>query len=290
MSLGMPRAEDVGVDITDELAATGLDQAQVARVRALYEECVSKLHSHQRRSDVFNRMSVFFGLPITIFAAVSGTAAFVTLGQQVGGSWRLVVVLLSLTITILSTIQTFFRFSEQAAKEQVAANQYSELLWEIRIWANTTQRRERAYVDSFISDVVSQLQDIDAQYRGGGPQRRAVVRSSLAPDTAPPTVSSISPLPGAVEVTPITDVTATFSKHMDPATITPNTFTLVEEANRTPVSGMVMYDPPTRTATFSPRNPLNSSTAYRASVTTGIRDQMGNALPQEDSWEFTVAP
>src|SRR5215217_3265669 len=127
MSLWMPmrQAESLRVDITDELASTGLDKGQVARVQELYKECVSKLDSHQRRTNVLNRMSMFFGLPITIFAAVSGTAAFATLGQQVGGSWPVLVIILSLTITVLSTIQTFFRFSEQAAKEQAAANQYA---------------------------------------------------------------------------------------------------------------------------------------------------------------------
>jgi len=85
MALWMPQAGSLRVDITDELASTGLDKEQVARVQKLYEECVSKLDSHQRRTNVLNRMSMFFGLPITIFAAVSGTAAFATLGQQVGG-------------------------------------------------------------------------------------------------------------------------------------------------------------------------------------------------------------
>jgi hypothetical protein len=203
MTLWMPQTGSLRVDITDELASTGLDKTQVARVQSLYEECVSKLNSHQQRTNVFNRMSIFFGLPITIFAAVSGTAAFATLGEQVGGSWPVAVIILSLTITVLSTIQTFFRFSEQAAKEQAAANQYAGLLWEIRRWANTTQSRDRTSVDSFVSDVISDMRDTEAEYRGGGQQRREPERSSVAPDTTPPTIISVNPMPNAMGISPM---------------------------------------------------------------------------------------
>jgi hypothetical protein len=118
-------------------------------------------------------MYVLFGLPIAVFAAVSGTAAFATLGEQVGTIWRLLVVALSLTITVLSTVQTFFRFSEQAAKDQDAANQYSELRWEIRKWTNTAHGKEKDSIDHFITYVVSEMQDVEARYRETGSQRRS---------------------------------------------------------------------------------------------------------------------
>jgi len=285
----MRQAESLRVDITDELASTGLDKGQVARVQELYKECVSKLDSHQRRTNVLNRMSMFFGLPITIFAAVSGTAAFATLGQQVGGSWPVLVIILSLTITVLSTIQTFFRFSEQAAKEQAAANQYAGLLWEIRRWANTRQSRKRTSVDSFVSDVISEMQDTEAEYRGGRPQRRGTGGSSVVPDTTPPMVMSAHPLNNALGVSPTTHVTAAFSKEMEPATFNTTTFKLVEKDTSTPVAGTIVYDPPTQGATFRPEHPLANNT-YQATITRAVTDIAENALAQEVSWEFTVGP
>jgi hypothetical protein len=51
----------------------------------------------------------------------------------------------------------------------------------------------------------------------------------MASDTTPPTVSSVNPLPSASGVPPDTRVTATFSKDMDPATINPNTFKLLDQ-------------------------------------------------------------
>src|SRR5215212_8739184 len=119
------------------------------------------------------------------------------------GAWPVLVIILSLTITVLSTIQTFFRFSEQAAKEQAAANQYAGLLWEIRRWANTTQSRERTSVDSFVSDVISDMQETEAEYRGGGPQRRGPERSTVVPDTTPPRVTSVDPSTYALGFSPL---------------------------------------------------------------------------------------
>jgi hypothetical protein len=170
----------LSADTTDELLSTGVEAQLAERVGRLYEECRSRKYSHERRSNLFSRMSILFGLPIAIFAAVSGTAAFATLGQQVGTSWRLLVVVLSLAITVMSTTQTYFRFSERATKEQDAANRFSSIQWEIRRWANTTQDRDRASVDSFVNDVLSEMEEADARYRGVEPKRRAVEKAAIS--------------------------------------------------------------------------------------------------------------
>jgi hypothetical protein len=114
--------------------------------------------------------------------------------------------------------------------------------------------------------------------------------SAIATDTTPPTVSSVSPLPDASGVLPDAHVTATFSKDMDPATINTDTFKLVEEATGTPVAGTIEYNPHTNGATFHPTGALTANTIYRARITADIKDRAGNAMPQEDSWVFTVAP
>lgn len=113
--------------------------------------------------------------------------------------------------------------------------------------------------------------------------------ATIANDPTPPTVSSVTPPRGAVGVPPGTSVTATFSKDMNPATIDRNTFKLVESVPLTPVAGDVTYDPTTKRACFQPSADLTSGTAYRATVTAAVKDRMGNALAQEDTWEFTVA-
>lgn len=115
-----------------------------------------------------------------------------------------------------------------------------------------------------------------------------LVSNTIASDTTPPTVSSVNPLPSASGVSPKTHITATFSKDMDPATINTNTFKLVEKTHRTPVAGTIVYDSPTQGATFRPKNDLAKGATYQVTVTTDVKDQSGNAMAQEDTWEFTV--
>lgn len=107
--------------------------------------------------------------------------------------------------------------------------------------------------------------------------------------TAPPTISSVSPQDRAVDVPPDTRVTVTFSKDMDSASINTNTFKLIEEVTLTPVAGgMPEYDSSTKVATFKPSADLTNGRTYRATLTTGVKDQAGNALVQSFTWHFTV--
>jgi hypothetical protein len=117
-----------------------------------------------------------------------------------------------------------------------------------------------------------------------------LARDTLGSDTTPPTVSTVSPLPNASGVSPDTLVTATFSKDMDPATFNTTTFKLVEKATSTPVAGTIVYDSPTQGATFHPENGLANDTTYQVTITTDVKDKAGNAMAQEDTWEFTVGP
>jgi len=110
--------------------------------------------------------------------------------------------------------------------------------------------------------------------------------------TTPPLVSSVSPPNGAVDVDGNTDVTATFSTDMDPATITPDTFRLESLAGANPiqVAGTVRYDPQLRMAVFTPNEkPLQPPGIYQGTVTKDVRVQTGRALAQPYTWQFTVA-
>jgi hypothetical protein len=123
-----------------------------------------------------------------------------------------------------------------------------------------------------------------------GAQRLAA--SPAGGDTTPPTVTSTSPVGGAVNVPPAIHPTVTFTKDMDSATITPDTFKLLDQdssAQVQPATGGVVYDSPSRTATFTPANPLVSGRTYAATITTAVRDRAGNTLAQDYTWQFTVS-
>jgi hypothetical protein len=87
-------------------------------------------------------------------------------------------------------------------------------------------------------------------------------------------------------------VTATFSKALDPATVTTSTFQLHDPGN-TLVAGTVSYNAGTQTATLTPSAVLLANTAYSVTVKGGsadprVKDLAGNALASDVSWMFTT--
>jgi hypothetical protein len=108
--------------------------------------------------------------------------------------------------------------------------------------------------------------------------------TGTALDTTAPIVSSTVPLSAASGVAVNSNFTATFSEAMDPATISTATVTLKQ--GTTPVPGAVTYVG--TTATFNPDSALASSTAYTATVSTGVKDLAGNALATAKTWSFTT--
>jgi len=90
-----------------------------------------------------------------------------------------------------------------------------------------------------------------------------------------------------------TTVSATFSKAMDPLTITAfGTFTLsVAGAGGAAVAGNVTYDSASDIATFTPAANLTATTQYTATISSAAKDLAGNALAsgtKPNPWTFTT--
>ena len=100
-----------------------------------------------------------------------------------------------------------------------------------------------------------------------------------------PTVTMKSPAAGASEVPAAAEVVATFSRPLDPTTVTESTFTLTA-AGGPAVSADVSASG--SKATLTPRAPLEPGTVYMATLTTGVKDSSGIALAQNVTWTFTT--
>jgi uncharacterized protein (TIGR03437 family) len=105
-----------------------------------------------------------------------------------------------------------------------------------------------------------------------------------ARDTTPPTVSFTVPANGDTGVPIGNKLSATFSKPVDPLTVTTTTFTL--QRGLTPVPGTVTYAG--TTATFAPLGTLAPNTTFTAIIANGVRDFAGNALASPFVWSFTT--
>lgn len=117
--------------------------------------------------------------------------------------------------------------------------------------------------------------------------------TASAPDVTAPTVTLANPANLAIGVAINSTVNATFSKKMDPSTLTTTTFTL--QPTGPPLSalvlGVVAYNVQTSTATFTPSAPLATNTQYTATVTVSAKDTAGNALAAglvPNPWTFTT--
>jgi hypothetical protein len=103
----------------------------------------------------------------------------------------------------------------------------------------------------------------------------------------PPTVTAKSPADGSNGISTATTVTATFSRAMDPTTITASSFTL-RRPDTTLVTATVSYDGATNTATLAPSAALAVSTTYTANLATTIKASDGTALASPVTWSFTT--
>jgi tetrahydromethanopterin S-methyltransferase subunit B/cytoskeletal protein CcmA (bactofilin family) len=128
-----------------------------------------------------------------------------------------------------------------------------------------------------------------------------------------PTVSATVPANAATGVALDAKIAATFSRAMDPATITTATFVVRRGSHPQEddddddddddgdesdggsrrharaggrVAGTVSYAG--FTATFTPAGPLAPNTAYTATITTGAKDLARNALARKFVWTFTT--
>jgi hypothetical protein len=117
--------------------------------------------------------------------------------------------------------------------------------------------------------------------------------TGAGPDTTAPTITLTSPASASMNVLLNAAVSATFSKAMDPATITAaGTFTLaVAGTGGASVAGNVTYDSVSQIATFTPAANLTASTQYTATITNAATDLAGNPLAAgttPNPWSFTT--
>jgi hypothetical protein len=117
---------------------------------------------------------------------------------------------------------------------------------------------------------------------------------------ASPSVWWIDPQDQQTGVPRDTNVTAVFSWNLDPSTINPDTFTLVNQSTSAPVEASVIYyDNPGRPtvgyiycyAILDPQQDLEANTTYTATLKVGengVKDASGAPMAADYSWSFTT--
>ena len=101
-----------------------------------------------------------------------------------------------------------------------------------------------------------------------------------------PIVLSTVPEDGDINVPLDQVITVTFTAPVNPATI--NGQTIIVSNGSTSVAGTVTYSG--TTATFTPSARLLPNTTYTGTVTTGVKDPIGNAMQENYVWTFKTIP
>jgi hypothetical protein len=145
---------------------------------------------------------------------------------------------------------------------------------------------------NYVATIKTGVQDLSGSALAS--QYQWTFTTAAAPDTTKPTVIGENPVNNANPVPTNQIVTATFSKAMNPATITitsPATFTLTSGTPAVAVGGLVAYSGVGNTLTFTPTAALAAG-LYTATITNAATDLSGNALTSTGglplSWSFTV--
>ncbi len=101
-----------------------------------------------------------------------------------------------------------------------------------------------------------------------------------------PTVTFTDPANNVTGVAINKKISAIFSHSMNPSTITAASFTVKETSSGNNVPGTVTCVD--KTAIFTPLNNLASNITYTATITTFVRNQIGNSMTVNYSWSFTT--
>lgn len=109
----------------------------------------------------------------------------------------------------------------------------------------------------------------------------AVLDPAAAP---PPTVTATTPATSTTaKAQPNAVMTATFEADIDPDSLA---FTVTRAAGGAAVTGSTTYDPSSRTAMFTPPDPLEFGSTFNASIT--ARSTAGIAMAAPATWSFTT--
>ena len=105
---------------------------------------------------------------------------------------------------------------------------------------------------------------------------------------APPTVSSTVPAANSAGAGLNGPITATFNQPMNPATMTSTNFVVTDSSNNV-VPGVVSFDAPSSTLSFTPNSTLNGLSVYKATVKAAVSSYFGQAMGADYAWTFTTA-
>lgn len=121
--------------------------------------------SHYDAAKRLGRYGRFFGVPVIVITAIVGASAFASiLTQTVPLYAKMIAGLCSLSATVLSSLQTFFRFSERSERHRIFGAKFGAVRRELEVLHIQTQIRsaELNAVRVKLDRLAEEAPDVDA--------------------------------------------------------------------------------------------------------------------------------
>jgi hypothetical protein len=89
--------------------------------------------AHYEASKPLSKANYFFGVPVVVLSTFVGTSVFATLEKESAIEFRITVGCISVLAAVLSSLQTFLRFTERAEKHRAVGGRYGAIRRDIEV-------------------------------------------------------------------------------------------------------------------------------------------------------------
>lgn len=114
---------------------------------------------HYECATWYARWNYFLGIPAIILSTGVGTAVFASLELAATGEQRIIVGIVSLVAAILTSLQTFLRFSERGDQHRMAASEYGAIRRTLE-YIKTFPPNEDEAIRSAFNDIRKQMDEL----------------------------------------------------------------------------------------------------------------------------------
>lgn len=111
--------------------------------------------AHYTMADILSKRGRMLGIPVIILSSVVGTSAFISIATELIPNWsKILVGVVSIAIAILSSLQTFFGYSDRAEKHRNSAARFGSVR---RKFENIFASREGGISEENVEDLRQEL-------------------------------------------------------------------------------------------------------------------------------------
>ncbi|MFZ6688826.1 SLATT domain-containing protein [Undibacterium sp. SXout11W] len=106
--------------------------------------------AHYEMANLLSTRGRWLGVPVILITTVIGTSVFASLSSvEISSGAKIVVGTLSAIAAVLSSLQTFFKYSERSEKHRATAARYGAIRRKLEIlYAEHTETAEKHYLDT----------------------------------------------------------------------------------------------------------------------------------------------